>query len=97
MCMRVRVVLLIQHATCMNHTVMSFVARLTPPHFSTLSHKRHNFRKNVTEHIICVPAWEVRLVESSYSNLYIKKVAAIIAFLFSRRSRRNSHLRSTGL
>ena len=37
------VVLLIQHATCMRHIVTLFVALLTPPCFSTLSLKRHDF------------------------------------------------------
>jgi hypothetical protein len=29
-------------------------ASLAPPHSSTLSHKRHGFRKKVTEHKMCV-------------------------------------------
>jgi hypothetical protein len=44
------VALLIQHAMCVRHIVKSFVAYLSPPHFSTLFHKRHDFRKNVTDH-----------------------------------------------
>jgi hypothetical protein len=44
-CVSVRVPLFIQHATCMGLTAPSFVAPPAPPHFSTLSHKRHNFRK----------------------------------------------------
>ena len=51
-CMCVRVALLSLHATRMRH-IVSFVASLAPPHFSTLSHKRHDFRKNVTEYKIC--------------------------------------------
>jgi hypothetical protein len=43
-CAYVHVVLLIQHATRMRHIVTSFVDRLGLPHFSTLSHKRHDFR-----------------------------------------------------
>ena len=53
-CACVHVALLIQHAIRMRHIVTSFVASLTPPHFSTLSHKRYDFRKNVTEHKMCV-------------------------------------------
>jgi hypothetical protein len=49
-----RVTLLIQHAARMRHVVTSFVAPLAPPHFSTLSHKRHDFRKIVVEHKMCV-------------------------------------------
>jgi hypothetical protein len=41
---RVHVALLIQHATRMPHIVTSFVASLAPPHSSTLSHKRHDYR-----------------------------------------------------
>jgi hypothetical protein len=42
--------LLIQHATDMLHIVISFVAPRSPPNFSTLSHKRCDFRKKVIEH-----------------------------------------------
>ena len=51
---RVYVALLIQHATRMCHIVTSFVAPLAPPYFSTLSHKRHDFREKVIEHKMCV-------------------------------------------
>jgi hypothetical protein len=50
MCMRcARVALLIQHARRTGHTVSSLLAPLAPTHFLTLSHKRHDFRKNVIE------------------------------------------------
>jgi hypothetical protein len=50
---RLHVVLHIQHTTRMRYTVTSFVAPLAPPHFSTLSHKRHDIRKKDTEHKMC--------------------------------------------
>jgi hypothetical protein len=53
-CTYVNVAWLIQHAVCMLHIVTSFVASQSPPHFSTLSHKRWNFRKKVIEHKMCV-------------------------------------------
>ena len=46
-CQYVHVVLLIQHATRMRHIVTPFLAPLAPSYFSTLSHKRHDFRKNL--------------------------------------------------
>ena len=52
-CVHMHVTLLIQHKMhC--HTVVSLVASLVPPRFSILSHKLNNFRKNVTEHKMCV-------------------------------------------
>jgi hypothetical protein len=51
---RSRAVSLIQHATLMPHIVTSFVASLAPSHFSTLSHKRYDLQKKVTEYEMCV-------------------------------------------
>ena len=44
----VHVALLIQHATRLRYIVTSFVAPLAPPHSSTLSHERHDFREKKT-------------------------------------------------
>jgi hypothetical protein len=50
----VSVALVIQRTKCMRNIVMSFVACLALPHFFTLSRKRHNVRKTVVEHQMCV-------------------------------------------
>jgi hypothetical protein len=47
---RARVALVAQYAKYMRRIVLSSAASLAPPHFSTLSHKQHNFREKVTEH-----------------------------------------------
>jgi hypothetical protein len=41
------VALVIQHATRMSRIILSSGACLTVPYFSRLSHRRHNFRKNL--------------------------------------------------
>jgi hypothetical protein len=54
MCMHVHVALLIQHANHIRRVMTSFVAPLAPSPFSSLSHKSHDFRENVTENKTCV-------------------------------------------
>jgi len=48
----VYLVLVIQHTKAC--AVLSYVACLILPHFFTLSHKRHEFRKNAIEYKMCV-------------------------------------------
>jgi hypothetical protein len=52
-CVSARVALLIQHATLMLH-ILSFVTSPAPPNSLTLSHKRHDFRKEVTGNKMCI-------------------------------------------
>jgi DNA-directed RNA polymerase alpha subunit len=48
----VSVALVIQHSKRMRRIILSSVPCLALPHVSTLSHKWHDFPKNVTEHQI---------------------------------------------
>ena len=52
-CACARISLLIQHATRMRRIVLSFVASLASPYFSTLPHKLHDVWKNVVEYKMC--------------------------------------------
>jgi hypothetical protein len=48
------VALAIQHAKRMRHIIFSSAACPAVPYFVTLSHKRQDFRENVTENKMCI-------------------------------------------
>jgi hypothetical protein len=61
----VSVTLVIQHAKCMHRIILSSVACLALPYFSTLSHKRHDFRKNLLN-IECVFRFSLQLLSEIF-------------------------------
>ncbi len=70
--------LVIQHGKCMCHNILSCLACLPVPYFSTLSHKQHDFQRNVIEHkirvLISLQLWSetfliIRMTEQDIINV----------------------------
>jgi len=72
------VALVIQHAKHMRRTIWSSVACLALPQFSTLLHRRHDFRENVVEYKTCVLisytncVWNIYHSKKNWARYYHK-------------------------
>jgi hypothetical protein len=67
----VSVALVIQHATRMRRIILSSVAFPAPSYFFTLSHKRHDFRKTIIEHKMCVLSFSTSFVRNIQRDIII--------------------------
>ena len=67
-CAYVHIAVLIQHATRMRHIVTPFVDSRSPLCFSTLSHKRCDFRTKVVEHKMCVLIFSTTFVYNMFDS-----------------------------
>ena len=59
------VAMLIQRATCMRHSQLSFVASPASPYFSTLSHKGNDFRNSLLN-IKCLFWFSVQILSKTF-------------------------------
>jgi hypothetical protein len=85
----VSVPLVIHNAKLIRRITLTSVAYPALPYFSTLSHKRHDFLENVTEHKICVLifstfSWKISRFKNNWailSYMYIRLQVSYPLFL----------------
>jgi hypothetical protein len=84
------VALVIQHAKRMRRIILSSVPCLALPYFSTLSHKRHDFRKKVIKHKMCFLIFSTTFVwnnshcKKNWARYYHKCTLILMKLEFSR-------------
>ena len=67
--MFVPVVVVTQHAQRLRRIILSSVSCPVLPYFSIFDHKRHDFRKKIIEHRMCVLGFCTNFVKKHFSTL----------------------------
>ena len=84
---------IIQHAMCMRHTKLSSVVYLTLLNFSTLSQKRHAFRKTVIGHKMCALIFSTNFIQNiSYSKKNSLRYFHNCMYVFAQSARSYSQI-----